>query len=289
MRNSHVRRLSLGLCAAFALSAQDVPNAGTVDLYRQQLNRLGGNLTTGQHDADLNDAAARGRLALRAPLLADPNLSLAELQTAQTALIRLNDRLNADAERAAQERRDSFWVQQFPSFPVRPYRVSPDPNLAALRAEAQRLGRQRAAPVVLPPAGSPNLALGKPTRQSSFRFLASRGGVDGVRSGTYGFYTESQPNPWWDVDLQQARKITEIRVYNSKINPERARTLQVLLSGDGINWHRAYAHNGSVFGADGQPLLIPLNGERARWVRLQLGGTNYLHLEEIEVYAAPEK
>ena len=136
----------------------------------------------------------------------------------------------------------------------------------------------------LPGGATQNLALAKPTRQSSVRYFGAQGGVDGRVTGTFGFYTQMEPNPWWDVDLRQPSKISEIRIYNSKINPECARTLQVLLSDDGATWNRAYAHNGSEFGADGQPLRIPLKGVTARWVRVQLADTNYLHLDEIEVY-----
>lgn len=99
-----------------------------------------------------------------------------------------------------------------------------------------------------------------------------------------GFYTEIESTPWWDVDLGQMQSLTEARIYNSKIDPEHARTLQVLLSKDGVTWNRFYAHDGSVFGADGQPLRILLKGVQARWIRVQLAERNYLHLDEIEVY-----
>jgi hypothetical protein len=76
-----------------ALQAQD---ANTLDRFRDQLDRITGNPAT-----DLNDPAARSREALRLPLSADPTRSAAEVQAAQTALIRMNDLLNAQAERAA--------------------------------------------------------------------------------------------------------------------------------------------------------------------------------------------
>ena len=255
-----MKYFALWLLSFIVLPAQDipVPSAATVDLFRDQLNRINANPVP-----DLTDAAARSRDALRAPLHADPNLSLAEIQAAQTALLRLNDRLNADAERAAIT---ELLNVAMPSIRPRP---QPAPQPA------------RPAP---PSSATQNLALAKPARQSSVRYFGARGGVDGRVTGTPGFYTQMEPNPWWDVELQQPSKISEIRIYNSKINPERARTLQVLLSDDGATWNRAYAHNGSEFGADGQPLRIPLKGLTARWVRVQLAETNHLHLDEIEVY-----
>ncbi|MFN0100650.1 MAG: discoidin domain-containing protein [Bryobacteraceae bacterium] len=280
-------RLFIPISLNLALQAQDVPNTATVDLYRDQASRLGVNLTNGE----LGDASARVRIALRAPLLADPNLSAAELQSAQTALLRLTDLLAADAERAALANvspLDAGVPLQLIT-PGRSVRSISDARLAALRAEAKRYSQPQIAvnpPPIPPPAGHPeNLALGKRTRQSSFRFLGSQGGVDGVKTGSFGFYTEVQPNVWWEVDLQRTAPIVEVRIYNSRINPERARTLQVLLSVDGAKWTRVYTHDGSVFGADGQPLRVPVpHGVTARWVRLQLVETNYLHLNEVEVY-----
>jgi len=93
---------ALWLPFTLALAAQD---PSTLDQYRDQMNRINANPVT-----DLSDAATRSREALRAPLLAGPSRSLAEIQSAQTALSRLNDRMTADAERAAQSARDqSAW------------------------------------------------------------------------------------------------------------------------------------------------------------------------------------
>jgi hypothetical protein len=184
--------------------------------------------------------------------------------------------------------------------------------LDVMRAEAARLFTQEVThPITVPasgggaaPIGAPlaatlpsqggdsgNLALNKPARQSSARYPGSQGGVDGIKNGQFGFHTEEEPNAWWDVDLQHTVAISEVRVFNRRDNADRARTLQVLLSQDGATWTRVYAHGGSIFGADGQPLRIPLNGAVGRWVRLQLAesnflqlnSTDYLHLDEVEV------
>jgi hypothetical protein len=133
-----------------------------------------------------------------------------------------------------------------------------------------------------------NLALNRPTRQSSLYNGApgygSSNGVDG-KMGAF-FHTDQEAAPWWQVDLGAAHVLSEVRIYN-RLNccSERARTIQVLLSQDAGNWQTVYSHNGSVFGgADGRPLVVPLNGRTARYVRLQLAESNYLHLEEVEVY-----
>jgi hypothetical protein len=137
----------------------------------------------------------------------------------------------------------------------------------------------------------PNLALHRPAQQSSrsqwSRPADPQGGVDGVKTGAYGFHTEYEPKPWWAVDLQQVAELDELRIYNSRRAPEAARTIQVWLSTDGVSWTRAYAHDGSLFGGADGPLQVRLAGRRARHVRVQLAHTDYLHLNEIEVYGRP--
>lgn len=141
---------------------------------------------------------------------------------------------------------------------------------------------------VLPAASGGNLALGRPTRQSSrsqWSTATENGAVDGVhKANSWGFHTEDEANPWWEVDLQQVAALSEIRVYNRTDLPERARTLRAWVTADGSNWQPVYAHNGSVWGGDGSPLRIGANGIRARWVRLGLNEKTFFHLDEVEVY-----
>jgi hypothetical protein len=113
----------------------------------------------------------------------------------------------------------------------------------------------------------------------------ARGAVDGVKNSDWGFHTKLEPGAWWDVDLGGEYALTEVRIFNRLSEPDRARTIQVLLSSDGSNWRRVYSHNGERFGgaADNNPLRVPLD-HSARYLRLQLAEANYLHLDEVEVY-----
>lgn len=142
-----------------------------------------------------------------------------------------------------------------------------------------------------PTTGSPNLALNRPARQSSTSQWSqpndAQGAVDGNVSGGFGFHTESEPKPWWQVDLGAVKALAEIRIFNRRdCCSERARTLQVLLSYDGVSWTRVFSNPGSVFGPDGAPLRVSVKGLSARFVRLQLAETNYFHLDEVQVYGA---
>jgi len=114
------------------------------------------------------------------------------------------------------------------------------------------------------------------------------GGCDGVKDGLWAFHTNLDENPWWQVDLGQPYPLDRVLVYNRCDGgaADRAAHLRLLLSGDGQAWREVYRHDGTVFygHTDGKPLVIPLNGARARFVRTQLPGPQFLHLDEVEVY-----
>jgi hypothetical protein len=139
-----------------------------------------------------------------------------------------------------------------------------------------------------------NLALNKFASQSSTatewggNWNASRG-VDGVKTGNIfegGFHTDYEENPWWQVDLGARNSLSYVLLYNRQdCCIERAKTLEVLLSDDGYSWQSVYKHDGSVFGgADGNPLRVELGCQKARFLRVQLRETNYLHLDEVEIF-----
>ena len=116
------------------------------------------------------------------------------------------------------------------------------------------------------------------------------GGCDGVKDGKnvgyYGFHTEKQQNPWWQVDVGAALRIDRVVIYNGSTpaDAKRALGLTVLLSGDAQTWKEVYRHDGSMFCGPQQPLLVKLAGAEARYVRVLLPYVDYLHLDEIEVY-----
>ena len=114
------------------------------------------------------------------------------------------------------------------------------------------------------------------------------GAVDGVKDGKWGFHTDFENNPWWQVDLGRPTKLDHVVVYNRcDALSERNSRLLVLLSTDGRQFRQVYQHNGTVFygATDGKPLTVKLGGVEARFLRLALEGTTYLHLDEVEAYA----
>lgn len=137
-----------------------------------------------------------------------------------------------------------------------------------------------------------NLALGRLTQQSSHYVgggvLEVSGGCNGVKNGGFGFHTCLEDNPWWQVDLGSMCSIDEVRVFNRLSFRDRASSLRIRSSADGISWQALYCNSETRLpfgGIDGNPLICsPLGGVRARFVRLDLTERQYLHLDEVEIY-----
>ena len=133
-----------------------------------------------------------------------------------------------------------------------------------------------------------NLALNRPTLVSSTSIYSKHkditkdggGAVDGDKHrGMYGFHTNKENSPWWQVDLGEGAVIQEIKVYNRASDAGRARTMRVLLSDDGKMWRQVHDQGGKSFST----LKVPLNRVSARYLRLQLSEKNWFHLDEVEV------
>lgn len=134
-----------------------------------------------------------------------------------------------------------------------------------------------------------NLALNKPCQQSSIYVgtgvdqganCAVDGRIEPDRDPYYMIHTNIENNPWWQVDLGKVFSLTSIRLHNRINAGERAKLIQAFISQDGRNWERVYAHNGSMW----KTLNINVNGQQARFVKVQLADRNYLHLFEVEVF-----
>ncbi len=126
---------------------------------------------------------------------------------------------------------------------------------------------------------------GRPTTQED-----AAGGVDGVKNGKWGFHTENEADPWWQVDLQSPVALDRVVLWNRCDLAERNNRLMMLVSLDGKTFQKVYQNNGTVFygHTDKKPLEAKLHGVSARYVRLQLPGTSYFHLDEVEIYRVGE-
>jgi hypothetical protein len=144
------------------------------------------------------------------------------------------------------------------------------------------------------PHGIPNVALNKPTLQSSVyrQNDATKGAVavvgkanDGSTHCIYGFHTEFEEMPWIIVDLLRSCLIVGMRLFNRADGPAviaRARGLVVEVSGDGQAWQTALARGAAD--ADWQELSLTGLALEGRYVRFSLREKTYFHLREIEIY-----
>ena len=113
------------------------------------------------------------------------------------------------------------------------------------------------------------------------------GACDGVKDGKWGFHTENENKPWWQIDLGRQMTLDRLVLYNRCDLPERTSRIIVLLSTDGRNFEKVYQHDGKTFFGytDNKPLVIKLQNAQARYLRLQLPSKSYFHLDEVEIYA----
>ena len=130
----------------------------------------------------------------------------------------------------------------------------------------------------------PNL---RTKKVAATREADAAGAVDGIVNEPWGFHAGLEENPWWQVDLLTPVKIGRVVVHNRTAGfQERTAKLKLLVSSDGKEWRSVYQHTGAKFGNGSEALTIPCDGCEARYVRVQLAAKQYLHLNEVQVFAA---
>jgi len=140
------------------------------------------------------------------------------------------------------------------------------------------------------------LSRGRPTTQSSASAFGragtpeadSAGGVSGLLTGTFQFHTDIEPEPWWQVDLEAPEEVSGVRLFNRFDGVEaRSARLRLLGSLDGENWDVLVVRDDPrpFGGIDGRPFeWRPAVPVRLRFLRVQLLGTDYLHLDQVQVF-----
>ncbi len=148
------------------------------------------------------------------------------------------------------------------------------------------------------PAAVTNVAQGKAASQSSNNFgagIASEA-VDGDTNGNYfaGSVTQTgfDTNAWWQVDLGASYPIDTIRLWNrTDCCANRLSNFYVFVSGTSLTGRSltniladSTVWKYQVTGQAPTTMNIPANVS-GRFVRVQLAGTNYLSLAEVQVFA----
>jgi hypothetical protein len=136
--------------------------------------------------------------------------------------------------------------------------------------------------------GMQNLAAGKTATQSSTinGGVASRA-VDGDTNGNWYAnsvtHTNFDAQAWWQVDLGAVTDIGKVVLYNrTDGSSDRLSNFDILVSNNGTSWQLVATSTGaaparSAFSLDAS----------GRFIRVQLRGTNYLSLAEVQVFPPP--
>ena len=149
---------------------------------------------------------------------------------------------------------------------------------------------------VLGTAAPSNVALNKTATQSSTHSsgaVASRavdGNTDGVFANNSVTSTLSELNAWWHVDLGQVETIGTIKLWNRVEFPERLTNFYVFVSDVPFTstnltttLNQAGVSSYQTIGQCGFPTELAIN-RSGRYVRVQLAGTNYLSIAEVQVW-----
>jgi hypothetical protein len=141
-----------------------------------------------------------------------------------------------------------------------------------------------------------NLARRKQARQSSTGAGGDAGrAVDGNTNGDFGAnsvsHTNNQPQDWWEVDLGATYNIGLIKIWNrTDCCGERLNNFYVMVSerpfhSSNLNNNLAQPGTWSFHhdGTAGRTTEVRAN-THGRYVRIQLEGTNFLQLAEVEVF-----
>jgi hypothetical protein len=146
--------------------------------------------------------------------------------------------------------------------------------------------------------GDANLALGRPTSQSSTAFggSASRA-VDGNRDGNWAqgsvTSTSNDARAWWQVDIGTAQRLSSIQISNrTDCCSNRLSDYWVFVSTTPFNTALTPVQQAAQAGVwsnhqtsqAGSPTKIPAD-VRGRYIMVQQSGTEYLSLAEVEVLA----
>ena len=143
-----------------------------------------------------------------------------------------------------------------------------------------------------PDGGTINLALNKPSSQSSIYNNISVLGAKTANDGNYTTFnhTLEDKEAWWQVDLGTVSDITNIEIYNRvDCCSERLSDFHVFVSDvpfTSTNLKETQEQPGIgdyvTAGAAGNVTSLNVN-RTGRYVRVQLSGTNFLHMREVVV------
>lgn len=135
-----------------------------------------------------------------------------------------------------------------------------------------------------------DIAIGKIATQSSVCKMSREN--DACRAVNPCIYNQKIPyssctayefNPWWMIDLESEYKIETILVYNSSIDPEAIKSLEVYVSNDKEHWQ--YIEKDLFAWNSLNSIEISLSQRiSTRYVKFSLQGKNSLKLKKVQIF-----
>ena len=122
--------------------------------------------------------------------------------------------------------------------------------------------------------------------------LAVNGNIDSIFSNRSSSSTNNDYQAWWQVDMGAIYSLTDVKVWNrTDCCSDRLSNFYVLVSNVPFNSTDLTATRNQsgvssfyVSGAAGTPSAISIN-RSARYIRIQLSGTNYLTIAEVQAFS----
>ena len=123
-------------------------------------------------------------------------------------------------------------------------------------------------------------------QSSTFAGADAPRAVDGNTSGLWSdgslTHTNGEVRPWWRVDLLGRRRVEKVDIWNrTDCCGERLTDFSIETSLNGTNWSEARTITGQAGVLTSVTFAPPLE---ARHLRVQLKGTGYLALAEVQVW-----
>ena len=145
--------------------------------------------------------------------------------------------------------------------------------------------------VAYEPFGTELARLGLASQSSDYEIDEGRprtaaGALSGMLTGAYQCSTRREEGPWWQVELRAPSRIHEVRVFNRCDQPSvqaRLAGFRLSVSRDGSAWTVVHVHDGAPPGPEPFRWQARATTE-ARFVRISLPGTDWLHLDQVEVF-----
>ena len=130
------------------------------------------------------------------------------------------------------------------------------------------------------------VSLNKPWTQSSASAWSPVSGVmaEQVVGRDFFFHTEVEENPWWTLDLKSLHLVSRIEIRNRPdVFGWRANRMQIFIGATLDDLALLYDAVAANWDAE-TPLILQLQNEEMRYVKITLDNTAPLHLKDVQIY-----